>query len=99
MNSDLFATPETAQALCKKLGCLFVFARPCVELQDPYSCSALQQFMTFPGCYTTNAGPLAAYFKRDRSPEDLYPNVAYNAVMAVMATDRAMVKPSCAPSQ
>jgi hypothetical protein len=94
MNSDYFATPETANTLCKRLQCSFVYSRPCAEASDPFFCSQPQMWITFPDCFTVNAGVLAAYYVRN--PEDQFPNVAYNAIQAVLATDRAAQKPSCA---
>lgn len=98
MNSDYFATPETAKAICKRLQCAYVFSRPCVDVSAPFTCSQPQQWLAFKDCYVVNAGILAAYWLRN--PEDKFPNVAENAVNTIMANERATKKPSCSsPAQ
>lgn len=97
VNTDYFASIDTANIVCKKFGCAYVYAPPVCDLGGgAATCSEPEYFLMFPDCYHVNAGILAAYF--GRNPEDLFPGLAFKLVVAQMAADRAQLKPSCAPT-
>lgn len=89
VNEQYYATADTADAMCKRLFCLFVLERD-VFTGGPYTVTAPQRFLVWPDGLTENAGVLAAYFVRN--PEADFPGLADRFVNGVIATDRAAMQ-------
>ncbi len=75
MNADYFATAATAEAICRRFACLFVFEQPSGGAGGPFAVSRQERWLRFDS-FIVNAGLLAAFYKPDRNPEDKFPGLA-----------------------
>ena len=88
MNADYFATKATADEVCKRFACLFVFEQPSGGAGGPFAVSKQERWLRFDS-FIVNAGLLAAYFKPDRNPEDRFPGLAEKLIRIQLAERKA----------
>lgn len=87
LNLHYFATADTANTVCLKLGCTGVISLPCVTGGGPALCSAPERTLVFRDGFKANAGLEAEYWTNN--PEDRFPGKAQRAAEDQMAADRA----------
>ncbi len=81
LNSDYFATQETAEWIMKRFGAVAVFFKPYEGTGGGYT-APQERWLRFSDGTEMNAGNLAAYFVRN--PEKDFPGLAEKFVWALV---------------
>lgn len=97
LNMNYFATEATAQEMLDRFGGDHLETEryggengPGLVTDPP---GILQQIIVWKNGYRANAGLMAAYYKADRNPEDLFPGLADKLVRMQLAADMATFGP------
>lgn len=87
LNSDYFATEETAVAIMKRFGADRIALVPYAGSGGPFSSESKERWVVWKDGTAINAGLLAALFQN--SPENQFPHVAENSAWRSIAGARA----------